>query len=221
MRWSTLFVASVFAAGAATAETSVSTEYHYFKSDGTEIKLANHSQPIKVGGVPIGITELPSNAVSGTAHHLSTGHHFGHRDWVINGSSWQYLEGYEDSRTVRTRVYASSLRVRSQVELSNEICEAIGNPICIGIDIDDDELVLDYGLEAYEEYVYESGFISSTIGRASPYESIDWLSAGNTEFVEMSLWATDDVLEGPIATIIDLADDIFNLLFDAFGFFAY
>jgi hypothetical protein len=172
MRWLTLFGASLFAAGAATAETSVSTEYHYFKSDGTEIKPANHPQPIKVGGVTIGIIELPSNAVFGTAHHLSTSHHFGHRDWVINGSSWQYLEGYEDSRAVRTRVYASNLRVWSQVELSNEIYEASGNPIYFGVNIDEDKLLVDYGLEAYEEVVYESGFISSTISHASPYDSI-------------------------------------------------
>jgi hypothetical protein len=37
----------------------------------------------------------------------------------------------------------------------------------------------------------------------------------------MSSWATDDILKSLIATIIDLADDIFNLVFDAFGFFTY
>lgn len=219
MKFSTLFAASVFAATVVAAaplpDPSGTTEYHYFLSDGTDLPLANRSLPITVGGVPIGTIELPSNNASGTIHHLSSGHHFGHRDWVVNGSSWQYNEGYRDRRT--------NHKVKMATANTTESSRILESQDLVDVDIlSIDHLIFMYKVIPLdgEEMVYESGVIQSAIGVAPPFSQINW-AFGGQPYTFVDLWASDNVYATPIASFVELVDDVLNLLFDAFSIYAY
>lgn len=204
---------AVLAGATATASpTAIAspTEYHYFKSDGTEIALGNHSLPITVGGVPIGTTELsPESAPS---HHLSSGHHFGHENWVINGSSWQYIENLGDRRAsydkkIYTGDSSESLTRRENMETFFGWHGTVGH--------------MAFMYQTTAELVYESSYLESVSGVAAPYDELLWDATGSASELVMDLWATDVVTSTPIASFVELVDEVLNLLFDAFGFFTF
>lgn len=75
------------------------TTYQYYH--GTTLIKTNTSSPVTFNGVAIGTTELNPNAVNGTLHNLSDGHHFYHQDWFLtaaNDGSWQYLPNRKDNK---------------------------------------------------------------------------------------------------------------------------
>lgn len=235
MKALTLFAAYIIAVRTATAavvpEGPSPIEYHYFKSDGTEIELQNYSLPIMIKGVPIGTTELESTTASGASHHLSDGHHFGHEDWVINGSSWQYIEKFNDRRAnLKRKIYtADSVRnytaqvsgpggnlksPRSSTPRSEWAIFEINQQILNSITVED----IDSGYAHY----YESASIGEMGGRYAPYTQIIWDAGGSASEFVVDLWSTDNVVStAPIVSIVDVVDDVLNLLFDAFGFWLW
>jgi ubiquitin-like protein Pup len=223
MKFLNLLTASLCTAAASAAAVALpETSYHYFKSDGTEVLLKNYSQPITIGGVAIGTIELPSHNASGTVHSLTSGHHFGHRDWVItrdgDGYSWTYKEGFSDRRsnckfkmvTPKNQTEAvgkTTLRVRGRnLEYITDTVDAV---------LDEIDDVLE---EEYYNYV-TSYVIQHNTGILPPYPQISWSAGGPATYGEMSLFAANDFTVDPILSIASLADDIVNILFDAWGFF--
>jgi hypothetical protein len=85
-----------------TNELPRDVEYRYF-TNGRELERGNSSGvPVKFNKKPIGTTELPATAPSGTVHALSDGHHFRHKGWYLtdtNGGSWEYLPELSKNKT--------------------------------------------------------------------------------------------------------------------------
>ncbi|PVH91336.1 hypothetical protein DM02DRAFT_664105 [Periconia macrospinosa] len=56
--------------------------YQYYH--GSTLIKTNVSSPVTFNGLAIGTTELNPNAVNGTLHNISDGHHFYHQDWRLS-----------------------------------------------------------------------------------------------------------------------------------------
>ncbi|KUL82154.1 hypothetical protein ZTR_11079 [Talaromyces verruculosus] len=224
MKFLNLLIASFCTAAASAGAVALpETLYHYFKSDGTEVLLKNYSQPITVRGVAIGTIELPSHNGSGTVHSLTSGHHFGHRDLLItpdgDGYLWTYKEGFSDRRS-NSKFKLVTPENRTEAIGDKPLRARDGPPIqYLTTEIDNilDEIddVLE---EGYYDYV-SSYVIQADTGILPPFTEISWSSGGPATYGEMSLFATNDFTADPILSIASLADDVVNILFDAWGFF--
>lgn len=224
MKFLNLLAASFCTATASAAAVALpEISYHYFKSDGTEVLLKNYSQPITVGGIAIGTIELPSLNTSGSVHPLTSGHHFGHRDWLItpdgDGYSWTYKEGFSDRRA-NSKFKLATPKNRTEA-MGDKTLRARAVAVLEYFTDDVDDLLdeIDDVLEE-EYYNYVSSYvIQYNTGILPPYTKIGWSAGGPATYGEMSLFAANDFTAEPILSIASLADDIINVLFDAWGFF--
>lgn len=186
--------------------TSLTTTYQYI-SNGQEIRLSDPNAPIKFNGLPIGTTELTRTTAPGTSHPLSSGHHFTHPGWVLNGTntdnssaSWVYLPTLQSS----TKLSPKPIPTVTEFEFLSLRCQGSG---CSGLvyQMSFDEILLP------DDVVLGVGSIVSGAESATAFQ---YLTLQEDFLVDL-------VNEGfVVASATSLTADFENLFFTALKFFA-